>query len=347
MKLLRVKREGMLRQIGLLFLALLCVSFLAGCAPSLPDVPAVPLSTTPASPQIEGPKGALNKTRARAVLSRAGQDANTEELISRTVTLMESLSGRPLTAGNKVTLLVDGPATYESMFQAIEGAADHINFETFIFSDDEVGQRFADAFIRKRAEGVDINLIYDAVGSIRTPAAFFGKLRAAGVNVLEFNPISPLKLRKKLIVSQRDHRKLVVIDGKVAFTGGVNVSGLYYGSSGSFEGDPRKSEQGWRDTHVRIEGPSVGDLQRSFLETWRHQKGPALPGSEVLPSPGQTGGITRPGGREPPGRATPSHLPHVSVGHKECKVFDRSHHALLRSRPQDAEGHPCSGQTGG
>ena len=80
----------------------------------------------------------------------------------------------------------------------MEGAKDHINFETFIFSDDEVGRKFAGLLTRKQAEGVQVNLLYDAVGSISTPSAFFQGLRDAGVNVLEFNPINPLKIRKKL-----------------------------------------------------------------------------------------------------------------------------------------------------
>ena len=107
------------------------------------------------------------------MLSREGQGADAEELIQKTVALMESVGGHPLTAGNKITLLVDGPVTYAAMFKAIEGAKDHINFETYIFSDDEVGREFADLLMRKQTEGVQVNLLYDSVGSIGTPAAFF------------------------------------------------------------------------------------------------------------------------------------------------------------------------------
>ena len=116
---------------------------------------------------------------------------------------METVGGHPLTAGNKITLLIDGPVTYAAMFKAIEGVEDHINFETYIFSDDEVGREFADLLMRKQTEGVQVNLLYDSVGSIGTPAAFFQRLRDAGLNVLEFNPINPLKMRKKLLTAQK------------------------------------------------------------------------------------------------------------------------------------------------
>ena len=264
------------------FLGSLCVLFLGGCAGSLPDVAVLTESTPLTPPGIVGPKGKLSGTRARFVLSREGQGADAEELIQKTVALMESVGGHPLTAGNKITLLVDGPVTYAAMFKAIEGAKDHINFETYIFSDDEVGREFADLLMRKQTEGVQVNLLYDSVGSIGTPAAFFQRLRDAGLNVLEFNPINPLKMRKKLLTAQRDHRKVLVIDGKIAFTGGVNISNVY--SSSSFRsGEPSNSKEGWRDTHIQIEGPAVAELQKSFVQAWRHQKGPSLADRDYFP----------------------------------------------------------------
>jgi cardiolipin synthase A/B len=271
-----------MRQTILTYIGFLGILILGGCASSLPNVPSIMESTPLTSPKIVGPKGRLSDAQAQAVLSREEQGANAEKLIKQTVALMESVSGRHLTAGNKVSLLVDGPATYEAMFKAIEAAKDHINFETFIFSDDEVGRKFADLLIRKQAEGVQVNLIYDSVGSISTPAAFFQSLRDDGLNVLEFNPINPLKLRKSLRFTHRDHRKVMVIDGKIAFTGGVNISSVYYGSSSSI-GEPSYSKATWRDTHIQIEGPAVADLQRSFVQTWFYQKGPPLAKRNYFP----------------------------------------------------------------
>jgi cardiolipin synthase A/B len=254
------------------------------CASSLPSIPDDLTISSPAAPEVVGPKGKYSRAKARAILSREQQGAQADELISKTVSLMETLSGHPLTGGNRISLLIDGPATYTAMFNAIEAAKDHINFETYIFNDDDVGQRFADTLIRKQAEGVQVNLMYDSVGSIKTSPPFFDRLRTAGVNVLEFNPINPLKVRKKLMVARRDHRKVVVVDGKIAFTGGVNISSLYFGSSSSPVGQSEGSKDGWRDTHVQIEGPAAAELQRSFIEAWRHQNGPPLAARNYFPT---------------------------------------------------------------
>ncbi len=328
-----------MRHTILAFLGFLCLLFLGGCAASLPNVSALTENTALSPPGIVGPKGKLTGSRAQAVLSREQQGVNAEELIKKTVALMESVGGHSLTAGNKVTLLIDGPATYEAMFKTIEGAKDHINFETFIFSDDEVGRKFADLLIRKQAEGVQVNLLYDAVGSISTPAAFFQRLRDAGLNVLEFNPINPLKLRKKLLTTQRDHRKVVVIDGKIAFTGGVNISSVYYGSSSSLSGEPSKSKESWRDTHIQIEGPAVAELQRSFIKTWDHQKGPPLADRNYFPHLDAQGKALAQVILELPGRDPSPYLCHVCGGYQKRPEFNRSYNALFRAGPSDEEGH--------
>ncbi len=272
-----------MRHTLLAYLWSLYLVFLGGCAASLPNVPALTESTPLSQPGIVGPRGKLSETWARAVLYREQHGAEAEELIKKTAALIQSVGGYPLTAGNKITLLIDGPAIYEAMFKAIAEAKDHINFETYIFRDDEVGQKFADLLMRKQAEGVQVNLLYDAVGSISTPAAFFQSLRAAGVNVLEFNPINPLKIRKEVLTTYRDHRKVVVIDGKIAFTGGVNISSVYSRSSSSPAGKPGKSGESWRDTHIQIEGPAVAELQKSFIQTWDNQEGPPLADRNYFP----------------------------------------------------------------
>jgi cardiolipin synthase len=196
---------------------------------------------------------------------------------------MESLSGHPLTTGNRVSLLVDGPQTYGAMLEAIAAAKDHINFETFTFSDDEVGRKFTDAFIRKQKEGVQVNLIYDAVGSSSTPDSFFRHLKENGVNVLEFNPVNPAKMRWKLRITQRDHRKVMVVDGKIGFTGGVNISSVYSSRAPSLREFVGAKAMGWRDTDIRIEGPAVAQLQTLFLDTWRSQHGPPLADKNYFP----------------------------------------------------------------
>jgi cardiolipin synthase len=264
----------------------------AGCA-TLPDVhPWSKSREIGKAPTIVGSRGQLTPERSAALLARL-QAKGGGDLLVRHIAVEEEVAGRPLTVGNHARVLVDGPATYRAMFDAIERARDSINVEFYIIEDDEVGRRFAEMLLKKRSQGVAVNLMYDSVGSNRAPTAFFDALRAGGVNVLEYNPVNPLKARGAWRVNNRDHRKLVVVDGEVAFTGGINISDVY--SSGSSPGSGlrrgsglgsggaafsggsgSRGSIGWRDTNIRIEGPAVQQLQRLFLETWQKQGGPAL-----------------------------------------------------------------------
>jgi phosphatidylserine/phosphatidylglycerophosphate/cardiolipin synthase-like enzyme len=104
--------------------------------------------------------------------------------------------------------------------------------ETYILEDDEVGRRFADALLEKQRQGVQVNLIYDAVGAMATPGKFFERLTDAGIRVVKFNPVNPLEAKRGWDVNNRDHRKLLIVDGTTAFVGGINISAVYSGSSG-------------------------------------------------------------------------------------------------------------------
>src|SRR5512134_1020948 len=208
------------------FLFFLSVSVLvlgSGCAtlPRVSDV--IDEAPTREPPQILSSKGLLSPEKSKALMERLKQSVPPTDMLQRFSAVIESVSGSPLTSGNKVTLLIDGPATYAAMFQAMQTARDHINLETFIIEDDETGRRFSELLLKKQAEGVQVNLIYDSRGSFGTPAPFFQRLRDAGIQVLEFNPINPLKARKFWKLAP-DHRKILVVDGKIAFTGGVNIS---------------------------------------------------------------------------------------------------------------------------
>jgi cardiolipin synthase len=155
--------------------------------------------------------------------------------------------------------------------------------ETYILEDDEIGQRFAQALIDKQRQGVQVNLIHDSAGTIGTPAAFFDRLSASGIRVLEFNPLNPMAARKDWELNQRDHRKLLIVDGRTAFLGGINISSVY--SSGSFgrsTSDQPQAGPGWRDTDLQLRGPVVAELQKLFLATWENQRRPA--GREELPA---------------------------------------------------------------
>ncbi len=238
--------------------------------------------------QLEGASGALSPGKSKAVLQQLSNQGDEETAIfSRHMAVEETIVGSPLTTGNQVTLLVDGPATYRAMFAAIQGARDHINMETYILEDDEVGQRFAQALIAKQRQGVQVNLIRDSVGTLGTPAAFFKDLTDNGIKLLEFNPVNPAKARKGWEINQRDHRKLLIVDGRIAFLGGINISGVY--SGGSFRSGSRapkeKSELAWRDTDLQLQGPVVAELQRLFISTWEKQKGGPLTPKNYFPPP--------------------------------------------------------------
>jgi cardiolipin synthase len=234
--------------------------------------------------QLEGEQGPLSAARSKAIiddLQKRGEDTG---IFDRHLALEEALVGSPLTTGNKVQLLKDGPATYEAMLAAILKARDHINMETYILEDDDVGQRFAQALMDKQTQGIQVNLIRDSVGTLTTPAAFFKQLTDSGIEVLEFNPVNPLEARKGWEVNQRDHRKLLIIDGRTAFLGGINISAVYSGGSFSKGSDIGSEDNlAWRDTDLQITGPVVAEFQKLFLATWEGQEGPSLKAMKYFP----------------------------------------------------------------
>ena len=234
---------------------------------------------------MEGARGPLSRERSAAIIARLkGQSGDTPDILDQHIAVEQEVTGRPLTTGNRVRLLEDGPATYQAMLAAINAARDHINLETYIFEDDEVGRKFADVLLAKQAAGVQVHLIYDSVGSIKTPREFFERLRQGGVRVLEFNPVNPLTAKKGWQINNRDHRKLLVADGRIAFVGGINISDVYSsGSSATRSQGPDRKRTNWRDTHVSIEGPVVAEFQKLFIETWEKGKGDAMPARNYFP----------------------------------------------------------------
>ncbi|MCK7513978.1 MAG: hypothetical protein MZV70_64830 [Desulfobacterales bacterium] len=130
--------------------------------------------------QIVSSKGLLSPQKSKAIMERLKQSVNPTDILERYTAVVESVTESPLTKGNKVTLLIDGPATYAAMFEAIQNAKDHINLETFIIEDDEVGRKFTDLLLQKQAEGVQVNIIYDSMGSITTPESIFQALAGRG-----------------------------------------------------------------------------------------------------------------------------------------------------------------------
>jgi cardiolipin synthase len=263
----------------------------AGCA-TLPDTDALMERHAGQAARFENASGPLSAKRSAAVLAALKSKSGDVDILEKQIALEQAVNDSPLILGNKVTLLQDGAATYPAMFAAIRGARDHVNLETFIFEDDEIGQQFANLLLERQAQGVQVNVIYDSVGGLSTPAAFFERLRQGGVAVLEFNPVNPLASQAPWRLNNRDHRKLLVVDGRVAFIGGINVSSVY--SSGSVARRAGKTDEkasAWRDTDVQIEGPVVAELQKLFMETWAKQHGPPLAPKEYFP-------VLKPEGKE-------------------------------------------------
>jgi cardiolipin synthase len=254
------------------WLAISCLQLLAACS-SLPVI--VPdMAPAKTRPQVDGAHGPLSTARSREILARLESDAEATNIFDRHLALEQAVSDSPLLAGNRVRLLQDGPETYRAMLAAIVAATDHINMETYILEDDEVGRRFADALIEKQRQGVQVNLIHDSAGTLGTPAEFFQRLRDSGIRTLEFNPVNPLTAKAGWEVNQRDHRKLLIVDGRSAFLGGINISSVY--SGGSFSQRSRIRPGGglpWRDTDLQLDGPVVAEFQKLFLETWQKQQG--------------------------------------------------------------------------
>lgn len=273
----------------------LALSFTTACA-SLPEVAAQPTVIKQAQAvEMENEKGPVSTRVKAAVLKEIENEAGDSEILNRHLAYEQAVNrASPLVLGNRLTLLEDGPATYKAMFDAIRKAQDHINLETYIFEDGEVGTRFADLLLQKQAAGVQVNIIYDSVGCLATPQAFFDRLKSAGIQLVEYNPVNPARLKKaEWLLNNRDHRKLLIVDGKTVFLGGINISESYSsgssspgGSGGSGSGSSGKGkdkdedaailESGWRDTHLRIEGPAAEEFQKLFIDTWTRQAGPPL-----------------------------------------------------------------------
>jgi cardiolipin synthase A/B len=252
-------------------------SALPRIVPDMAQAPSAPV-------QLDGIHGPLSAERSKAILDRLKSTGAETNIFDVHLAIEESVAGSPLTEGNKIDLLQDGPSTYQSMIKAIEAARDHINMETYILDDDEVGQRFSAALIAQQQKGVQVNLIRDSVGTLGTPSAFFSRLTDAGIKVLEYNPVNPATAKVGWDVNQRDHRKLLIVDGRIAFLGGINISSVYSGGSFSAHSKTRPTgELPWRDTDLRIEGPVVADLQKLFIGTWTTQKGEPLAARHYFP----------------------------------------------------------------
>jgi cardiolipin synthase len=234
-------------------------------------------------PSFVGPRGPLTQAQGQQIIERLKEHQQApSDILDRHLAFEQALSDVPLVIGNKVTLLENGAATYRAMLKAIRGAKDNINIAMFIFSDGPVGNLFADALIERQRHGVQVNVMYDAVGSLSTPSSFFDKFRHNGIAVLEYRPLNPFAARFHWTISHRNHRKMLIVDGRIAFTGGINISEVYASGMGS-KGSTDRSMEYWRDTDIQVEGPVVAEFQHLFISEWSYQDGPLLVRRDYFP----------------------------------------------------------------
>lgn len=263
----RVHRGSQCASCGLLFL--LTASLCSSCA-------------TPAVRQVESGAAVLPVVAAGGALSERGSERLVEkrlgpqqgdEHVRELIAAFRGQAHTPLVADNRVSLLIDGPQTLAAIRKAIEAARHHVHIETYIFADDEVGRAFSELLIARHRDGIEVRVLYDAIGSVATPGGFFGHMRDAGIEVREFRPLDPVRTPLTWKINNRDHRKIVVIDGRVAFTGGINFSSTYASASTTRPGPDTGRDEAWRDTHVAIEGPVAAQFQALFLATWTRAGG--------------------------------------------------------------------------
>ncbi|WP_118183363.1 phospholipase D-like domain-containing protein [Paraburkholderia phosphatilytica] len=186
---------------------------------------------------------------------------------------MGLLLGPPVVSGNRFEVLVNGDAIFPSMLDAIRGARNTITFETFIYWSGEIGEQFAVALSSKAREGVAVHVLLDWVGSTKMDPRYLRMLEDGGAQVFRYHRPHWTGLGR---MNDRTHRKLLVVDGRIGFTGGVGIAPEWTGHA--------QDDQHWRDTHFRVEGPVVGHMQAVFMDNWIKTSGNVLHGPDYFPA---------------------------------------------------------------
>ena len=259
-------------------LCLFLATVLGGCA--VPSVDGV-IDHAPKSPQIVvGARGPLSPAQSKAVIERLGAQS---DLLQRHLAIEQEIAGTPLSVGNRTQLLHDGPETFRAMFAAMKGARRSIYLEYYIFEDVESDHtHLVDLLTEKARAGVSVAVIYDSFGSVDTPQAAFDRLKAGGVAVLAFHPLTDVGA-----INDRDHRKILVVDNRTAIVGGVNLYTVYqaHPHSRMVASDGNNNPDTWHDTDLEIDGPAAAELQQVFLTHWGDEQGPRLTPTAERPPP--------------------------------------------------------------
>ncbi len=188
------------------------------------------------------------------------------------VRTMGNLLGPGILAGNRVTALQNGDEIFPAMLAAIRGARETITFETYIYWSGDIGKQFSDALCERARAGVKVHVMLDWVGTGKIEKKFLDDLKSAGVEVERYHPLRWYTVAR---INNRTHRKLLVVDGRVGFTGGVGIADLWTGHA--------QSKDHWRDSHYQIEGPAVAQMQSAFTDNWIKTRAKVLFGPEYFP----------------------------------------------------------------
>lgn len=222
-------------------------------------------------------KKSIKKVNGRPVANLDLTEIDTKNLTDNQFKLVKLLHKNNESLGyasNKIEVLSNGETTFDALFEAIRNAKRHIHIQFFIFGDDRISNQLRELLIEKAKEGVRVRMIYDYWGSFDLSKRYLKSLRESGAYVRSFLPLRIRFSRSK--INYRNHRKMVIVDGKIGFTGGLNVADRYiYGNTLGT----------WRDTFIRIEGAAVHGLQRSFLIDWYFVEKKLIQGSSYFPSP--------------------------------------------------------------
>ncbi|WP_343102171.1 cardiolipin synthase, partial [Romboutsia sp. MSSM.1001216sp_RTP31141st1_G3_RTP31141_220114] len=231
-----------------------------------------------------------NLERIKEIANTEQSTINTNQLLNeniedyskkRVISLLLNTGKLPFTTNNKVSVYIDGNQKFKNLLEDIKNAKNHIHLEYFIIKDSEIGRELKDLLIKKSNEGVKIRILYDDVGCWRFwfYRKFFNEMKENGIEIVAFLPAKfPLTGGK---LNYRNHRKIAIIDGKIGYTGGLNIGDEYMGKNKKFGY--------WRDTHIKIEGTSVYMLQMIFLTDWYYTTKEIITEDKYFPSPQRCG----------------------------------------------------------